>query len=172
MYINQYRYILKKEFDEDELMQISHIALYTAIKTFNESLGFKFTTYLKVVVTRELKIHVRSMQSLCRRANLEAVSLHQTVNEDDGRYFIEFVENRSDDFETIESYYQKEFNSLVNKTLEECKEDDRIIFNFWRIGLSYNEIARQLNCTVKTVDNSIQRVKKKLRSVIDYNNAL
>ncbi len=172
IYINQFRYILKKEFDEDELLQISFIALYTAVKSFNESLGYKFTTYLRVVVVRELKLYVRSLHSLCRKANLEALSLHQTIQEEDDRYFIELIENNQISYETKYSFYRKEFIEHVDAVVRMCKEKDQKIFRLWQIGMSYQEIAEISSCTTKEVDNSIQRIKKKLRSVIDYNNAL
>lgn len=172
MYANQYRYVLKKEYDEDEMLQICYIALYTAIRTYNEQLGNKFTTYLRVIVTRELQIHVRSLHSVCRKANLEAISLHRSINDESERYYIDLVESRNSDFDTKEYYYHKEFLMKIKEVISEFKKEDQIIFDLWRIGLSYNEIALHLKCPVKKVDNSIQRMKKKLRSVIDYNNAL
>ncbi len=172
LYVNQFRSILKKEFDEDELMQISTIALYSAVMTFNEEMNCKFTTYLKVIVIRELQLLVRSLYSLCRKANVEALSLHQYVNENENRYIIDTLRSEKTEYETVDFLHRKEFLLQMEEAIKKCKVFEQRVFSLWRIGMTYEEIARELNCTKKEVDNSVQRFKKKLRSMIDYDTSL
>ena len=62
----------------------------------------------------------------------------------------------------IEEEFFKEFNDRINNALS---EKEKAVFNEFKNGKSYNEIANTLNCKVKSVDTAITRIRKKAKKI-------
>lgn len=64
----------------------------------------------------------------------------------------------------IEQLMENELHALAQKAIEELPSQCRMVFKLSRYeNLSYNEIAEQMNLSVKTVENHIIRALKALR---------
>jgi RNA polymerase sigma-70 factor (ECF subfamily) len=72
--------------------------------------------------------------------------------------------------EVINQLEEQELARFLNNAINELPEKCKIIFNLSRYdGLSYAEIARQLDISVKTVENQIGKALKYLRQAILIN---
>jgi RNA polymerase sporulation-specific sigma factor len=65
---------------------------------------------------------------------------------------------------------REEFVDIESKMGEFLSELEREVLNAYLDGKSYQEIAQELNRHVKSIDNALQRVKRKLERYIEKRN--
>ena len=63
-------------------------------------------------------------------------------------------------------YYQEEFNDIEDKISQILSDLERKVLMLYLDGRSYQEIAVDLNRHVKSIDNALQRVKRKLEKYL------
>ncbi len=139
--------------EADDLYQEGMMGFVSSVYSFNESNGAKFCTYSSTVTFRK-------MISLLRKS--EDV-INNSVNID------EYV-----DSEVLASYQypSPEDSVIINEDLNELlqfvennfSKTERKVFKLLLLGLTYSEIADILDCNVKSVDNAVQRIRRKLRA--------
>lgn len=149
-------YHSKNNFAEaEELLQEGLIGLLFAIEGYQSDKGASFKTYANTCVSRSMigKIR-RDKRSFTVSGNVQQMQQEAISNLSDG--------NR-DDPEHI--YLLREevsrLNHLINTGLTPFERKTVI---FFLSGYSYAQIAVKLNCTSKSVDNALQRVRRKLRT--------
>lgn len=57
-------------------------------------------------------------------------------------------------------------NEIFEKIYSALSELEWRVFQLYLSGLAYNQIALKLGVSVKTVDNAMQRVRRKLKAVL------
>jgi RNA polymerase sporulation-specific sigma factor len=141
--------------EAEDLIQEGMIGLFSAVQTFSAEGGASFRTYASVCIKRRMLSAVRSAScqkhrplsnyvSLDDEANAQAVAFTSVVNPEDtivSREIIGVLKN------------------VVKKTLT---ASERGILDMYISGMTYAAIAKTLNVSIKSVDNSLQRIKKKL----------
>ena len=135
--------------DRDDLCQEGAIALLKAIAAYDISRGAKFMTYAEVCI-------VNQMRSFCTRtmrtpANCESID--------------EFPEDTLSEEKTPESIIiNKEFFSELSSAVEtDLSANERRVFTQVIQGASYRETAEKLGISEKSVDNAMQRARRKIR---------
>jgi RNA polymerase sigma-70 factor, ECF subfamily len=86
-----------------------------------------------------------------------------------------FAQTKQTDIDSVHPHHSdvettlegKELQEILNQAITQLPEKCRIIFNLSRqMGLSYAEIAEQLNISIKTVENQMGIALKKLREYL------
>ncbi|HEY8424339.1 MAG TPA: sigma-70 family RNA polymerase sigma factor [Clostridia bacterium] len=146
--------------DTDDLIQEGMIGLYKAIRDYDCSKG-NFSAFADLCITRNMQSAVKKSQRLKHRALNESLSLNNDAGEDEE--FIDYI---------IDPNAQNPLDILLKdeetenlKTLIETKlsELEKRVLNLYLEGLSYNEIADKITKSPKAVDNTLQRIKNKLK---------
>lgn len=130
--------------DEDDLFQEGMLALLRAEKTFDDQKGVKFETYASHVIYNRLIDILRKHQAHYEE---EPLPLDTAVGEPLG-----------DEIE------RRRKLRLVRKVLAGCTDIERAIFNAYYQGYSYKEICGIFDVTTKKIDNTIQKIKKRVQS--------
>lgn len=141
------------DIDADDLRQEGLMGLIKAIASFDINRGIKFSTFAEVCIVNQMKTFLtksRKIPVLCE--SLE-----------------EIPEDFISEEQTPESmYFNKElFSELwcaVNSVLSEM---ERKTFNLYIYGMSYKKIAEICGISEKSVDNAMQRARKKIRVYIE-----
>ncbi|NBK96886.1 MAG: sigma-70 family RNA polymerase sigma factor [Clostridia bacterium] len=162
-----YRDRLMDKFDAKELYQLSTISLYHAVLSYNSDTKCSFSTYLKIIVDRDILAYVRRMQRDRNKANLYSISLDQEVKEADGLYLVEMVENNQSYFDPHELLAFKELGTLVNEQLAAFSKQEQQVFWLWYAGYRYHEIAQISGYNEKKIGYLLMRMRKKLKGSID-----
>ena len=84
---------------------------------------------------------------------------------------IQTVEDEQDPLNNVEDYvlereYLKTFLQHISSTLN---EEERSIFQMYIKGFSYKDIAQKVGISPKNVDNTLQKIKRKLTNLFDKN---
>lgn len=148
--------------DLNDLIQEGMLGLNEAINSFREDKEANFGTYAKICVRRKIVTLVKSTRTQKNMILNESVS----IEDDDGNILDKFlVDNSFDPGSMIEEYdYQEQ---LINKLNEKLTDYESQVFELKKDGFEYKEIADILDKDPKTVDNAIQRIKLKLKTIIE-----
>ena len=133
----------------EDLMQECMIGLYRAILAYQPSKS-SFRAFSQLCIDRMLISIIRSRNS-SQKMPVDAIAEYdENVHLIGAENSPEKILEEFDDFENL--------LQSIEKILS--KFEYAVLINSFR-GLSYSEIAEKLNTTVKSVDNAIQRVRKK-----------
>lgn len=153
--------------DREDIVQEGMIGLYKSIRDFKVSKLTSFRAFAELCITRQIITAIKTATRQKHRPLNSYVSLNKPVyDEESDRMLIDVlssgkVSNPEDifigkeDFSTIETKMGKMLSPLEMKVLQKYIE-----------GKSYLEISDELERSVKSVDNALQRVKNKLEKLI------
>ncbi|MCI5605634.1 MAG: RNA polymerase sporulation sigma factor SigH [Clostridia bacterium] len=154
--------------DEDDIIQEGFIGLYKAVKDFDgDKLPF-FKVFAGVCVSRRI---ITAVKAATRQKH---IPLNSYVSLDNSSYetgseakLPELVANKElQDPETIlidrENIDGIEYK--INKALSKLELE---VLVYYLRDMSYQEIAKVLGKDIKSVDNAVQRIRKKLENILD-----
>lgn len=161
--------------EREDIMQEGMIGLFKAIKNFNEEKKNTFKSFANICIERQLITAIKSSNRQKHMPLNSYLSLNTAAydnNEEDSVELIDTFNSKTveDPLETVmkEEYY-KEIKNAVNKSLS--KFEKQVLDRFIK-GDSYLTIAQQLDSPVKSVDNAIQRIRKKaIKNMFNENNS-
>ena len=138
--------------ENDDLIQEGMIGLYKAIRTYRPDEG-AFGNYAQVCVARQMYTAVQASG----RKKHEPLNEYISLSEDLNLLLQEGPESRVIDQENLEKRYH-----LIDEQLSSMEKQ---VLKLYLEGGSYEEIAEEMGRSEKSVDNAIQRLKKKLKKV-------
>lgn len=158
------KYISNNGIDLNDLIQEGRIGLFNAIDTFKSSKETLFYTYAKTCIERKiydlLKISRRGKQSILN--NSIPFEIDDEFGESkDCDYFLkdntENPEKKLINDETMKEIFEKAYDRLTDLEIQ--------IFELKVSGFDNKEIVKILDVDYKKVDNTLQRIKAKLKDV-------
>lgn len=155
--------------DRDDVIQEGMIGIFKAIRDFDEEKNTSFRTFAEVCVNRQIISAIRKANLRKHQILNESVSLSQ---EQDARDSEKIFAGRldagdKDDPETL--MLMKEITDFLLADKSELFSPlEQQVLTLMLKGKKYREIAAELDRSVKTVDNAIQRIKKKIYNYLGY----
>ena len=150
--------------EKEDIMQEGMIGLFKAIKNYDPEKQNAFKTFANMCIERQLITAIKTSNRQKHIPLNSYLSLNTSAyenNEEDSVELIDTFDSKTieDPLETImkEEYY-KEIQSTIDKALSTFEK--QVLDRFIK-GESYITIAQKLDSTVKSVDNAIQRIRKK-----------
>ena len=150
-------------FDLNDLVQEGMLALNSAITNYNDSKNANFGTFAKLCIERRIANYIRSFRRDKNKVLSEAISYD--LEEDNS--MDKFLADRSLEPLTVVTNLEddKLLVEQINKDLTKLEQE---VFHLKLKGYDYKEIAKRLNKSPKAVDNTIQRIKVKIKNILDY----
>lgn len=147
--------------EKSDMIQEGMIGLNHAIGYFNEQKDITFYTYAKTCVERRLISVIVSAQRQKHKNLNESISF-DTEDEGTLEYFL-----KDDSTNPEKIIMSKESKKQIVELIEEKLTDfEKQVFELMLSYFNYKEIADMLDKEPKQVDNAIQRIKVKVKSVI------
>ena len=150
--------------EKEDIMQEGMIGLYKAIKNFDTEKQNSFKTFANLCIERQLITAIKTSNRQKHMPLNSYLSLNMAAydnNEDDSVELIDtFNSNTIED--PLETVMKKEYYEQIHNNIEKSlsKFEKQVLDRFMK-GESYNVIAKRLDSPVKSVDNAIQRIRKK-----------
>ena len=150
--------------EKEDIMQEGMIGLYKAIKNFDTKKQISFKTFANLCIERQLITAIKTSNRQKHMPLNSYLSLNMAAydnNEDDSVELIDtFNSNTIED--PLETVMKKEYYEQIHNNIEKSlsKFEKQVLDRFMK-GESYNVIAKRLDSPVKSVDNAIQRIRKK-----------
>nr|WP_170312393.1 RNA polymerase sporulation sigma factor SigH [Paenibacillus sacheonensis] len=154
--------------DREDIVQEGMIGLYKAIRDFRGEKLASFKAFAELCITRQI---ITAIKTATRQKHIPLnsyVSLDKPIyDEDSDRTLLDVIcgTRVSDPEELIIN--QEEFVGLEDKMSEILSDLERKVLMLYLDGKSYQEIAVDLDRHVKSIDNALQRVKRKLERYLE-----
>jgi len=154
--------------DREDIIQEGMIGLYKAIRDFRVEKLTSFRAFAELCITRQI---ITAIKTATRQKHIPLnsyVSLNKPIyDEESDRTLLDILSGTkvSDPEELVIS--QEEFNAIEKKMGEFLSDLEWQVLTFYLEGKSYQEIADQLERHVKSIDNALQRVKRKLERYLE-----
>ncbi|NLC44550.1 MAG: RNA polymerase sporulation sigma factor SigH [Clostridiales bacterium] len=149
--------------DREDIIQEGMIGLYKAIRDFRADKLSSFRAFAELCITRQI---ITAIKTATRQKHIPLnsyISLNKPIyDEDSDRTLMDVLSGTklSDPEELVIS--QEDFNHIERKIGELLSDLEWEVLTSYLQGKSYQEIAVDLDRHVKSIDNALQRVKRKL----------
>ncbi|MFD1738266.1 RNA polymerase sporulation sigma factor SigH [Bacillus salitolerans] len=154
--------------DREDIIQEGMIGLYKAIRDFKEDKLSSFKAFAELCITRQI---ITAIKTATRQKHIPLnsyVSLDKPIyDEESDRTLMDVISGAKvmDPEELIIN--QEEFDDIEVKMAELLSDLERKVLVLYLDGRSYQEISEDLNRHVKSIDNALQRVKRKLERYLE-----
>lgn len=154
--------------DREDIIQEGMIGLYKAIRDYREDKLSSFRAFAELCITRQI---ITAIKTATRQKHIPLnsyVSLNKPIfDEESDRTLMDVIseESISDPEEMIIN--REEFNGIESKIGELLSGLEWEVLSLYLQGKSYQEIAEELDRHVKSIDNALQRVKRKLEKFLE-----
>jgi RNA polymerase sporulation-specific sigma factor len=150
--------------DREDIVQEGMIGLFKAIRDFQADKNSSFRAFAELCMTRQIITAIKTATRRKHQPLNSYVSLNRPVNdEEDTDRSVEDLLAESpltDPAEMIVSAEEiEDIRSSVDKLLSEFETE---VLSLYMDGKSYQQIADLLGRHVKSIDNALQRIKRKL----------
>ena len=157
--------------DKEDIVQEGMIGLFKAIRDFKDEKLVSFKSFAEICVTRQI---ITAIKTATRQKHMPLnsyISLNKPVFEDDGeRTLMETINHDTVSDPELLFISKEEFNRIEGKINEILSPLELEVLHFYLQGKSYQQIAGILNKEVKSIDNALQRVKKKIEKFLVESN--
>jgi RNA polymerase sporulation-specific sigma factor len=154
--------------DKEDIVQEGMIGLYKAIRDFREDKLTSFKAFAELCITRQI---ITAIKTATRQKHIPLnsyVSLDKPIyDEESDRTLMDILSGARvlDPEELIIN--QEELDNIEIKMAELLSDLERKVLALYLDGQSYQEISEELNRHVKSIDNALQRVKRKLERYLE-----
>lgn len=156
--------------DKEDIYQEGMIGLYKAIRDFNPDKLSTFKAFAELCITRQI---ITAIKTATRQKHIPLntyVSLNKPIYEEESeRTLLDVLAGFkiTDPEELVIS--QEEKNRIEEEIQKVLSRLELEVLNSYLDGKSYQEIACDLDRHAKSIDNALQRVKRKLEKCLDIN---
>ncbi|WP_042278192.1 RNA polymerase sporulation sigma factor SigH [[Clostridium] dakarense] len=157
--------------DKEDIIQEGMIGLYKAVRDFDGNKTNSFKCFAEICITRQI---ITAIKTATRQKHIPLnsyVSLNKPIyDEESERTLLDIIATSmvTDPEELIISKEElKRIESKINELLSELEQE---VLELYLNGKSYQYIADRLERDVKSIDNALQRVKRKLEKHLENKN--
>ena len=152
--------------EQDDLIQEGMIGLYEAVKSFkNEKASFR--SFAGICVRRQMISAVKRATRIKHQPLNSYISLDKNVyDSDNDTVLMDSVLDKSPQNPEAIVIDKESLSGIENKINNTLSKLELKVLIFYLDGYSYQQIAEKIGKDAKSVDNAIQRIKKKIESII------
>jgi len=147
--------------DKDDIAQEGLIGLYKAIREYDSSMNCSFKHFAGICVSRQILTAIKAATRKKHGPLNSYVSLDKPDDSEDGETFDVLAEAENPEDIIIS---REELEDIECKIANALSKMEMQVFMYYTQGMSYEEIASAIKKPVKSVDNALCRIKKKLLS--------
>lgn len=157
--------------DNDDIVQEGMIGLYKAVRDFKPDKNITFKTFADVCITRQILTAIRTANRNKHNPLNASISMNAPVfSEDSGTTFMNLIHQGS--VSNPEEIYiiDESLKEIKNEISKKLSDFENRVLELYLDGLSYVEISETMEKSLKSIDNALQRIKKKLMDLNKFNN--
>ncbi len=156
--------------DSDDLIQEGMVGLYKAIRDFRTDRESSFRNFAELCITRQIITAVKTSTRNKHTPLNEYISFSATpaASGGDGDPTLdELLPGPTAHDPANQAISTEELHSLVECLSSVLSDLESAVLSLYLDGYSYETVAERLECDTKTVDNALQRVKRKVGAHLD-----
>ena len=175
---DKYRYIIDIEvrkylnmanmlgYDYNDLYQDGLVGFADALNSYRDDKDTALASFITLCVDRRLHVAIIKAGRIKNKVLYDSLSLEQPYTQ----LQIPLKDLLSDNSENdpLENIVKEEkLSELVSKIRDVLSDSEYEVYSLMISGLKYSEIAILLDRSLKQVDNTVQRVRNKIRKIIE-----
>lgn len=156
--------------DKDDLIQEGMIGLFKAIKSYKVDQDTSFKAFADICIRRHI---ITAVKSATRKKHMPLnsyVSLNKPLydGENKDNTVMDFIDNNSSTNPEEMLIDKEDLNNIETKIKSVLSSYEIEVLKLFLSGRSYPDISRILNKDHKSIDNALQRARKKLETSLGY----
>ncbi len=153
--------------EREDIIQEGMIGLYKAIRDFKSDKQSSFRAFAELCVTRQI---ITAIKTATRQKHIPLnsyISLNKPIYEDESdRTLLDIISGVKVANPEDMVISKEEFDDIENKMNNILSDLEWKVLMSYLDGKSYQEIANELDRHIKSIDNALQRVKRKLEKYV------
>lgn len=154
--------------DREDVIQEGLIGLYKAICDYDETKRSSFRTFAELCITRQI---ISSIKAATRQKHTPLngyISIYKPINEDESQQvLIDVIEYFDAELPQESLLIKENMHHLQTELMKVLTNLEWTVLNLHLEGYQYSEIARQIGRSQKSIDNALQRIKRKVSEYIE-----
>lgn len=153
--------------DKEDIIQEGLIGLFKAIRDYNPEKKTSFRAFAELCIMRQI---ITAIKTATRQKHLPLnsyISLNKPIFEDNGERIMADVIASTRACNPEEIYIALELTKNIKEKMKKYLSslESRVLAEYLK-GLSYYEVAKNIGKHIKSVDNALQRIKRKIQETI------
>ena len=154
--------------DKEDIIQEGMIGLFKAVRDFDVNKQAQFRSFAELCVTRQI---ITAIKSATRQKHIPLntyVSLSKPVYEDESEKTLLDLISMEYIMDPEQIFINQESLGIIeNRINESLSSFERSVLELYINGKTYHEIAEILSKEPKSIDNAIQRIKRKIAKQLE-----
>ena len=155
--------------DKEDIIQEGMIGLYKATRDYNRDREVSFKSFAELCITRQI---ISAIKGASRQKHIPLnsyISLNKPAYDDSERTLIEVLETEKN-LDPEEVVINREQYALIKEVMEAVLSPlEWDVLRGYMDAKSYQEMAEEHHRSIKSIDNALQRVKKKMEVYFGHN---
>lgn len=165
--LKKYIGIIKKlNLDYHDVYQEAMFGFLDAIDKYDENKDASIKTFISLCVTRRVNAAIIKASRVKRKIEQEALSIDYTYD-DSNLPLQELISDKNANNPLEQMTKTEEINSIIKRIKSSLSSNEEEVFNLMLNDLDYQQIAIILNKSPKSIDNAIQRIKMKVKKILN-----
>ena len=157
--------------DRDDLIQEGMIGFFKAVRDYDSEKKAAFRPFAEICIVRQILTAIKQATRNKHIPLNKYESLYTPVYDEDSDKQLVDVISVSSALNPEELYIKQEFNRAVEEAVENTlTEYEHAVLDRFLDGMSYGDIAASLGRSVKSIDNALQRIRRKLEKTLGNGN--
>jgi RNA polymerase sporulation-specific sigma factor len=149
--------------EREDLLQVGMIGLWQAIVDYRHDKATSFPAFAKVCIHRHIITAIKAATRQKQVPLNTSLSLEVPADDDSSDWNMADVLQTGDEDDPEELLLRTEDSRRLHTLLfQMLSEFEWRVLAGYQLGKSYREIARELQCKTKSVDNALMRIKRKV----------
>ena len=154
--------------DREDLLQEGMIGFFKAVRDYDETKNPAFRPFAEICILRQILTAIKQATRLKHAPLNSYESFFDPVYDSDSDKQLMDVIGVSSVLDPEELYIKREFSRAFEAAVNsQLTSFERNVLDRFLDGMSYAQIAEDLGRTPKSVDNALQRIRKKLEKVLN-----
>ncbi len=152
--------------EREDIVQEGLIGLYKAMKNFNPEKDSSFKSFANLCIERQLITAIKTSNRQKHMPLNNSISLNLSAYEEDDTEIINLFNSKTAE-DPLDTITKKEYYQMIGVKIDKQLSDfEKQVLNRYARGESYVKIAEKLDAPIKSIDNAIQRIRKKANKSI------
>ena len=152
--------------EKEDLLQVGMIGLWQAIVDFRCDKAISFPAFAKVCIQRHIITAIKTATRQKQMPLNTSLSLETPSEDSSDNWNLADIIPATEMQDPEDLVIMGEDTKVLHEMLQQVLSDfEWHVLAGYQIGKSYREIASELRCKTKSVDNALARIKRKVSSV-------
>ena len=149
--------------EKEDLLQVGMIGLWQAIVDYRADKAISFPAFARICIQRHI---ITAIKTATRQKQIPlntSLSLESPPDESSSEWTLSDILTSEETIDPEELVLKREDSKMLQEMLQHMLSDFewRVLVGY-KVGKSYREIASELQCKTKSVDNALARIKRKV----------